>query len=328
MKILLPSILLCALSLLSNAQTINPDTLRNIHRRANIDYTSLYKENSEMSYTSPGGELGAPSGYVINGRVTTSYMVLGTAAFPVAFSVNPDFTVRVRTDKSAGVRTPSFRLGGSAYIRLAKSLNNYKYGELSFTHHSNGQDQDALLSDGTINTQTGNFNTNYLIAAYRFGNFTGQNNKGSFVSYNHKIGFQWHKWFNYEPALNGDYGFTRLNYDFSYRIYQNYVGEKGNWRKAPYTNSTSKSSVEKEQWRFNYQFSYVVNRLVDYGILAPKKRLNTELSANYSLPFMQNVFVMATVGYYGEDQYNIYFQDKYAFVRFGLSSTFSRYSRR
>ena len=40
---------------------------------------------------------------------------------------------------------------------------------------------------------------------------------------------------------------------------------------------------------------------------------------------MQNVFMMASFGYYGEDPYNIYFKDRYAYMRFGLSSTFSRY---
>lgn len=313
---------------IASAQSVTLDSVKVTKRRANIDYTSLYKENSELSYTAPGGEIGAPSGYVINGKLTTNYMVLGTPSLPVAFSIIPDFTVRVRTDRSAGVRTPSFRLGGTVYIRLSSHLNHYKYAEVNFTHHSNGQDGDAILLNGTINTLTGNFSTNYLTAAYRFGNFTNKNNKGAFASHNHKVGLQLHKWFNYEPALNLGYGFTRLNYDFSYRTYQNYIRDKGNWKKASNTKSLAGNSVEKERWRFNYQLSYAVNRINAYNFTAAKKRLNTELSANYSLPFMQNVFLMATVGYYGEDPYNIYFQDKYAFARFGLSSTFSRYIKR
>jgi hypothetical protein len=91
------------------------------------------------------------------------------------------------------------------------------------------------------------------------------------------------------------------------------------------TNLRGNNTLEKETWRFNGQVSYAVNQYANQGFFAPKRRLNIEGSANYSLPFMQNVFLMASFGYYGEDPYNIYFKDSYAFARFGLSSTFTRY---
>lgn len=284
------------------------DSLVVVKQRANLAYPMLYKENSDLSYTSPFGELGAPSGYVINGKLTTSYMVFASKKTPIAFSINPDFTVRVRKEQSAGVRTPSFRLGGTVYVRFASSVEKYQYGELSFNHHSNGQDGEAMLSDGMINTKNGNFSTNYLTASYRFGNFVEPNKLNDYYGFHHKVSLQWHKWFAYEPALNGDYGFTRINYDFSFRVYQHL-----------------KNKIEKEKWRLNASFSYAINPLTNYQFFAPKKRLNAELSANYSLPFMQNVFLMATFGYYGEDPYNIYFRDKYAYARFGISSTFVRW---
>jgi len=322
---LILSILLCFIGGTVFAQTVKIDTLQEKKRQANLAYMALYKENSELSYTSPGGEIGAPSSYVLNGKLTTSYVVLAPRNLPLGFSINPDFTVRVRKERSAGVRTPSFRLGGTAYVRLVEDIKNYRYAQFSYTHHSNGQDEDAISADGTINTRTGNFNTNYLTAAYRFGNFTDAKLSGVYYSYNHKVGLEWHKWFNYEPALNGDYGFTRLNYDFSFRIYQIYNGGKGAWKKGSSKKENKLNTLEKETWRFNGAFSYAINRYDNYSFLAPKRRLNIEVAANYSLPFMQNVFIMASFGYYGEDPYNIYFKDKYAFMRFGLSSTFSRY---
>ncbi len=287
------------------------DSLTKQKQTANITYPLLYKENSELSYTSPLGEIGAPSRYVVNGRLTTSYMVLASKSLPIAFSIHPDFTVRVRDEKSAGVRTPSFKLGGTLYMRLAPSAQDYKYAELSFTHHSNGQDGAAQLPDGTVNTLNGNFSTNYLTANYRFGYYTPKFSKSDYFGFHHKIGLQWHKWFAYEPILNGDYGFTRVNYDLSFRVYENL-----------------KNDIEKEKWRLNGSISYAINSLTNYRIFAPKKRLNAELSANYSFPFMQNVFLMATLGYYGEDPYNIYFKDKYGYVRFGISSTFTRYRQK
>lgn len=279
-----------------------------------------------MSYTSPLGEIGAPSKYIINGKLTTTYMVFGPRSLPIALAINPEFTARVRSDKSAGVRTPSFRLGGVLYVRLANDVQRYRYAELSFTHHSNGQDADALLPDGQINTATGNFNANYLTAAFSFGRFTEKSsNTRPYFSYHHKVGLLWHKWFNYEPALNGDYGFTRLKYDLSFRIYQRYVGARRGWKPMSDDSPAGLDILEKETWRFNGQISYAINQMDRYDFFAPKRRLNVEISTNYSLPFMQNVFIMAAFGYYGEDPYNIYFKDKYAYARFGLSSTFSRY---
>ncbi|MBY0542590.1 MAG: hypothetical protein K2P75_04245 [Sphingobacteriaceae bacterium] len=321
--LLLSFLFLCIINVYS--QEVVLDTLQKRKQQANLAYTSLYKENSAMSYTSPGGEIGAPSKYVINGKLTTNYMVFAPVSLPIAFAVNPDFTVRVRKERSAGVRTPSFTLGGTFYVRLTEELKQYKYAQISFTHHSNGQDESALLSDGTINTKTGNFNTNDLTLAYNFGNFTNSLN-GRANSIHHKVGLEWHKWFNYEPVLIGDYGFTRLNYDFSFRIYQNYSNKKGGWKKSIADDHTQ--TLEKEKWRFNAQLSYAVNQYTNHDLFAPKRRLNVEASANYSLPFMQNVFIMASVGYYGEDPYNIYFKDRYAFMRFGLSTTFTRYKVR
>jgi len=282
---------------------------------ANKEYINLYKENSDFAYTAPLGELGAPSKYVINGRLTTTYMLLGSYKSPIAFAVIPDFTVRVRNEFSAGVRTPSYRLGGALYARLNINPDHYKYGELAFTHHSNGQDQDAINSDGTINTQTGNFNANYLTLSYRFGHLTQTNTNESYYSFNHRLGFQWYKLFRYEPALDLGFGFTRVLYNFSWRKYDQI--EK-NAKNKP------KVKTEKETWRLNTEVSYAVNQIPSKNFGHIQKRLNAEINFNYSFPFMNNVFLMAAVGYYGEDNYNIYFQDHYGYLRFGLSSGFLR----
>ncbi|WP_316790483.1 hypothetical protein [Pedobacter frigoris] len=268
----------------------------------NADYVQWYKENAELSYTSPGGEIGAPSKYLINGKLTTNYMILGTDKFPVAFSVIPDFTVRVRNERSAGVRTPSFKLGGVFYVRLARTSGQFRFMTLGYTHHSNGQDGDAINPDGTTNTYNGNFSTNYLTLKYHFSKtIPGGTTKNLFIL-SHSTGLEWHKWFSYERALEHSYGFTRLLYNFSLRKY----------------------SDGKENWRLNSESSYAINPMSGYHLGALKKRLNAEISFHYALPFMNNVFLMAATGYYGEDPYNIYYQDKYAYLRLGLSSGFLR----
>lgn len=290
----------------------------------NQQYLDRYKENSDFSYTSPYSEIGAPSKYILSGKLTTTYMLLGTRNSPVAFAVIPEFIVRVRNEKSAGVRTPSFKLGGSAFIRLNQNTDHYKYAELGFTHNSNGQDAEAVNTDGSINTYNGNFSTNYLTASYRFGNFSNHDTEENYDSYNHRFGLQWNKWFAYEKALEDNYGFTRLLYNFSWRKY-GFYSFNNKKKKEGNLSEKSSSTLEKEYLRINTDFSYAINRLSNSNLFDLKKRLNIELTANYSLPFMQNVFLMASFGYYGEDPYNIYFQDHYAFMRFGISTGFIRY---
>lgn len=315
---MMKTLLTLALSFLS-FHLLAQDSLTIRREFANKEYVNLYKENSDFSYTAPAGELGAPSKYVINGRLTTTYMLLGSYKSPIAFSIIPDFTVRVRNEASAGVRTPSYRLGFAAYARLNPDPDRYQYAELAFTHHSNGQDQSALNLDGTINTLTGNFNANYLTASYRFGHSSPVVENGSYYSFNQRVGFQWHKFFRYEPALDLGFGFTRVLYNFSWRKYDQIE-----------RNATNKAKVktEKETWRLNTEVSYAVNKIPAKNFIHVGKRLNAEVNFNYSFPFMNNVFLMAAVGYYGEDNYNIYFQDHYGYMRFGFSSGFLRNRRR
>jgi hypothetical protein len=260
-------------------------------------FLDIYKSNRDLSYTSPKGELGSPVKFVLTGKLTTSYFLFAAKKSRFAFALIPDFTVKVIDERSAGVRTPSLKLGGMFYYQINANPNHYKYASLRFTHHSNGQDDEAINEDGSLNTRTGNFSTNYLTASYHFGNtkFTSANKSYQF---NHEAGLEWHRWFDYEKALENDYGFTRINYTFSLRRLIN----------------------KRENWRWNSGLSYAINRMTEYKLPAVKKRLNAESSFHYSFPFMHKAYLMAALGYYGEDPYNIYYRNKYSYVRFGVST--------
>ena len=262
-----------------------------------IRFLDIYKSNRDLSYTSPKGELGSPVKFVLTGKLTTSYFLYAAKKSRFAFALIPDFTVKVIDERSAGVRTPSLKLCGMFYYQINDNLDRYKYASLRFTHHSNGQDGEAINEDGSLNTRTGNFSTNYLTASYHFGNTKSISADKSY-KFNHEAGFEWHRWFDYEKALENDYGFTRLNYTFSLRRQAN----------------------NRENWRWNSGLSYAINSMTEYKLPAIKKRLNAESSFHYSFPFMQKAYVMAAVGYYGEDPYNIYYRNKYSYVRFGVST--------
>jgi len=325
MKTILACTAICFLINNTSFSQVKRDAADSIRKEANQEYIERYKENRELSYTSPFGEIGAPTKVIIEGRLTTTYLIIASKHLPVSLALIPDFTVKVLNERSAGVRTPSFRLGAAAYVRLNKDPEHYKYVELTFTHHSNGQDGNALNPDGTMNTYNGNFNTNYITALYRFGHFQNQNPKhNAYTSFNHRAGVENHNGFNYEPALKNDYGFTRILYSFSFRRYNLYQVNGRSWEKLKHRNNNDQKALEKEVIRVNADVSYAVNRMAEYKFGSAKKRLNTEVSFNYSMPFMQNAFLMASVGYYGEDPYNIYYKNQYSYIRLGVSSGFIR----
>jgi hypothetical protein len=68
--------------------------------------------------------------------------------------------VRQLTEASLPVRTPSFNPGLRLTWAPQSRLNQYY--SLGLYHYSNGQDGDGTLPDGSLNTSSGTFNTNYL----------------------------------------------------------------------------------------------------------------------------------------------------------------------
>ena len=69
--------------------------------------------------------------------------------------------VRQFTGASLPVRTPTFNPG----LRLTWAPHSRTYYSVGLHHYSNGQDGDSTLDDGTVNTRSGSFNTNYLEVA-------------------------------------------------------------------------------------------------------------------------------------------------------------------
>jgi len=83
--------------------------------------------------------------------------------------------VRQLTDASRPVRTPSYNPGIRLYIAPKGqagdaasddvSKKGLWYSSVGIHHYSNGQDGQSTLPDGSVNTSSGSFNTNYAEAA-------------------------------------------------------------------------------------------------------------------------------------------------------------------
>jgi hypothetical protein len=278
----------------------------------NHRYIELYRNHTDMSYLSPKGELGAPIKYMLNSELVANFFLLASRNSRLAVAITPRFTVRIRDGASSPVGTPSYRIGARAFYRMTSSTVHFKYLEGQFYHHSNGQSGDVFNSDGSYNTETGDFATNYLQGDYHWGTYH-RNHFGTYYG----LGARWHApFFNHSEGLAGHYGFTRLQGHALYRRFR---------RSSSVVTALHKSSLTAEWIRIIVKASYAVNRLDNFGLASVRKRLNTELSVYYIPPFGRETGLFATVGYYGEDPYNIYFNNSYAFVRLGIAVGFTRY---
>ncbi|AQG78770.1 hypothetical protein AWR27_05175 [Spirosoma montaniterrae] len=280
-------------------------------RFRNHRYNEFFRGNRDLSYIAPKGELGAPDTYILNGELIANFFLLATPKSRISVAVMQRFWARVRTEQSAPVRTPSFRLGAHVYYRLSASTNRYKYVETQLYHHSNGQDGPVFLPNGSYNTATGDFSTNYLQLTYNWGTHQ-PHRHGTFFN----VGYRWHApFFNHSEGLLGQYGFSRVMGQALYRIFCRTDSDQ-----------PIPSSSTTERLRVSLQASYALNTLEGWTLAAVRRRLNAELTLWYIPPFSRDAGVFTTVGYYGEDPYNIYFNDRYAFVRLGIAAGFTRYT--
>jgi len=213
-------------------------------------------------------------------------------------------------DSSFSVRTPSYQPNIRLYYRLNNDLPAYRYLELNVFHHSNGQDQPSLIN-GEWNTYNGNFSTNFIRLGYNWGHHDlgDMRHAGIFLQQHFGIPGALEQ----DGNLDGVYGQTRLQVEYLYRVISRISYPD------PVTN-TEGFALYKEKFRFYPSLSYILAGLKDVGAFDVSRRLNMELSSYYSFKSWKRAALFLTLGYYGEDPYNIYFNQNYGFVRFGIAT--------
>jgi len=203
--------------------------------------------------------------------------------------------------------------GGTLYFRTNRDHYNPQFLSVSFTHHSNGIEGPTVNANGTINTDSGKFSTNFYTLTYHTGKRTDINNL--IISRYESLGLELHGYLvglGYTYPLKGKYGFVRIDGAWLYSI-----------ARANSDPVDPEKKVYGNWQRFDFQFTYIADKIYDYSIINAKKRLNVSLKYYYQFPFMQNVSFLGGLGYRGEDEYNIFFQDSYAYVTVGIAAGLS-----
>jgi len=144
--------------------------------------------------------------------------------------------------------------------------------------------------------------------------------------YNWRLGFEWHPVFATNRIFDDldIYGKNRLNLDFTYLIKQRiipYQTDGKYWAQVG-------ERYDSEKWRHHFRLSYIMDRNYNRGELENLKSiriwdLSYRLNFNYSLYFVprqsENFAFFGELGYYGSDEYNIYFNESYWNARVGIA---------
>lgn len=170
-------------------------------------------------------------------------------------------------------------------------------------HHSNGQDGEFFNEDGSINLENGNFSTNFFEAGFHFGSLTGGGNRSNKVSIEVHTGAFGALAID-EEALQDRYGFMRLNYRFyNSRFFYRKTRER-----------------TEELWRLAIEGTFIFGEIESDAFWS---RLNLESKLFFKIPSSQNFALFASLGWIGQDSYNIYFENSYWLGRIGITASSS-----
>lgn len=273
----------------------------------NASYNLIYRENLPTLFF--GNEYGGPNKTLLVADINPNIVLLGTPKSRFFFLFSPRVQLRLLSAYHSPVRSPSYMPGGTLFTRLNNDDAHPKFISISYSHHSNGQEGQTLNNDGSFNTVDGKFTTNFYTLNYYFGKRQLSNTEVKVQSA--FIGVELHSGLfdqGFSKQLTDKYGFIRTN---------------GSWLYDVMNDKSGMSDHYSNRQRLRFDFTYILDKIYDYQITKVNKRLNTSLKYYYQFGFMENTALTATVGYRGQDPYNIFFQDSYAYFAIGVSAGLS-----
>ncbi|MCO5936941.1 hypothetical protein NAF17_15465 [Mucilaginibacter sp. RB4R14] len=285
------------------------DTGKVATRIINRAFNNIYVQNLKPSFF--GQELFQPFKTLLVGDINGYFVLLNTPKSRFFFDVSARVKLRLLKSYGEPVKSPSYMPSGNLYYRLNRDLYQPQFLQLSFIHHSNGIRGPTMRPDGSFNRDSGKFSTDFLSANYTIGKRIDKAN--TIDNYYSTLGVEIHRGlFGQSGTAKGlprHYGFVRVNGGYIYNIAKKYQDD------------IDPKKFDFKNWqRIQFDFTYIADKYNGYGALDLKKRFNASIKYYYQFPFMQNVSFIVGGGYRGQDDYNIYFEDSYAYVQFGIAS--------
>ena len=277
-------------------------------RIINQNFDNIYLQNARVATF--GNEYGGPIPTQLVADLTGNFVLFATPKSRFAFIFNPRVKLRLLATQGAPVKSPSYMPGGTLYYRLNADAYSPSFMQLSYSHHSNGVRGPTLNPNGTFNTDSGKFTTNFYTIAYTHGHRADHENT---ISNRYEtLGLELHAaliGLGYAAPLKDNYGFVRVNGQWMYNL-----------AKARPDAINPQTRTFNNWMRFQFDFMYIMDTYANYAFTDVKKRLNIQGTYYYQFPFMQNVALMFGGGYRGQDDYNIFFQNSYWYFTAGVAA--------
>jgi hypothetical protein len=270
----------------------------------NIDLGLIAHVNQGNSYVTFPTDIGNIEPLIFEGNLIPNFMIRHNKKSRLLGVFTPQIIIRMYNEFSYPVKTPSYMPQITTYYLIGnrdKSELLTVFGRLG--HHSNGQNDDLLLEDGSINYNSGDFATNYIESGAIVTSLNRTTNAVRFF----KTSFEYHPENSVHRLLNNKYSRYRWNSEFSaFRIPK---GESKDKHKA------SLSMDIKTTWLFG-NMDGTSNLSLD--------RLQASLTFSYYPTFLEDVGLFVQF-YSGKDFYNVYFDEQRSLIRFGIMTNKLRF---
>ncbi len=269
-----------------------PDTL------SGIDMTIIAQVNQGSSYLTFPADIGNIEPLWFEGNLIPNFYIRQSANARLMGVLTPQIIIRMYQEESYPVRTPSYMPQITVYYFLKE---HHKLGSVSvfgrLAHHSNGQDSDFFLEDGSYNRTSGSFSTNYIEGGFISTRVCTRFNAHQFF----KSSFGWHPESAISPELMGIYSRHRWHNSFS--IF-----------KLPAVHNSGKH--QRPAFSVKGEFTWMFGNYNSLDAFSPE-RVNLSLTLYYHPDFLEDIGLFVQY-YHGSDYYNMYFDHRLDVVRFGF----------
>jgi hypothetical protein len=263
-----------------------------------LELTLISQVNQGNSYITFPTDIGNIEPLWFEGNVIPNFYLRQSKNSRLMGVLTPQIIIRMYREESFPVRTPSY----IPQITVYYQLNNKRSAKSStvfgrIAHHSNGQEDPFFLEDGSLNTESGDFSTNFFEPGFIMTNFSKRLNAYQFF----KTSLEIHPQSWSAEELEGIYSNVRWHNSFS--------AFKLSDENLKQTHKPANISVKAETtWHFGDINNWRSTNL---------KRFDFSLTFYYHPRFFEDIGLF--VQYYnGADYYNMCFSHQLSVLRFGF----------
>lgn len=263
-----------------------------------FDLSLVSEVHQGNSYFTVAGGLGNIEPLIFEANLIPNFILRNNKEAKLMAVVTPQIILRMFNKESLPVRTPSYMPHITVYYSIGRelSVNNFTlFGKIA--HHSNGQEDDFYMEDGSINYQSGNFSTNYFEAGIIKTFYDSGLKAAQFFS----TSLQIHPKELSDAGLEGLYSFYRWNNQFA--IF-----------KLPH--DISKHEKEKAKYSLKGEFTWLFGDIADWDFIS-LHRIIASITFYYHPAFLEDIGLFVQY-YHGQDYYNIHFPKSRDIIRVGF----------